>query len=58
MSLGVPGLIVRQGEGKNVEPFINIDGFKSSARELLRRIGLLEKRQTKVRYTFTHMASV
>ncbi|XP_037621961.1 telomere repeats-binding bouquet formation protein 1 [Sebastes umbrosus] len=48
MSLGVPGLIVRQGEGKNVEPFINMDGFKSSARELLRRIGLLEKRQTKV----------
>ncbi|XP_051239392.1 telomere repeats-binding bouquet formation protein 1 [Dicentrarchus labrax] len=45
MSLGVPGLISRQGEDENVEPLKNMEGFKSSARELLRRIDLLEKRQ-------------
>lgn len=58
MSLEVPHLIVRQGEGENEEPFTNMEGFRSSARELLRRIDLLEKRQAKVRHTFTHMATV
>ncbi|XP_044050760.1 telomere repeats-binding bouquet formation protein 1 isoform X2 [Siniperca chuatsi] len=47
MSLGVPGLIARQGEGENVEPLTNMEGFRTSARELLHRIGLLEKRQAK-----------
>lgn len=58
MSLGVPGLIAKQGKDENVEPLINMEGFRSSARELLRRIDLLEKRQAKVRHTFTHMATV
>lgn len=57
MSLGVSGLIARQGEGDNVEPLINMEGFRSSARELLRRIDLLEKRQAKAGHTFTHMAT-
>ncbi|XP_042352036.1 telomere repeats-binding bouquet formation protein 1 [Plectropomus leopardus] len=47
MSLGEPGLIARQGESENVEPLPNFDGFRSSARELLRRIDQLEKRQAK-----------
>lgn len=51
MSLGVPGLIARQEEGENVEPLTNMEDFRSSARELLRRIDLLEKRQAKVRFT-------
>lgn len=48
MSLGVSGVVERQGEGGNVEPLM--EGFRSSAKELLRRIDRLEKRQTKVRY--------
>lgn len=51
MSLGVPGLIARQDEGENVEPHVTIEGFRSSARELLSRLDLLEKRQAKVRHT-------
>ncbi|KAK5867525.1 hypothetical protein PBY51_012003 [Eleginops maclovinus] len=47
MSLGVPGLIARQGEGEMMDPFINMESFKSSARELLRRIDLLEKTPAK-----------
>ncbi|XP_054475755.1 telomere repeats-binding bouquet formation protein 1 [Anoplopoma fimbria] len=47
MSLGVTGLMVKQGEGENVDPVINMEGFKSSARELLRRIDLLERREAK-----------
>ncbi|KAM6925945.1 telomere repeats-binding bouquet formation protein 1 [Lycodopsis pacificus] len=47
MSLEVPGLTVRQGEGENVDSITNMDGFRGSARELLRRIDLLEKRQAK-----------
>ncbi|XP_044212538.1 telomere repeats-binding bouquet formation protein 1 isoform X3 [Thunnus albacares] len=47
MSLGVPGLIARQGEVENVKPLKNMESFRSSARELLRRIDLLEKRQAK-----------
>ncbi|XP_076590122.1 telomere repeats-binding bouquet formation protein 1 [Chaetodon auriga] len=47
MSLGVPGLIARQGEGENLEALTNLEGFRSSARELLHRIDLLERRQTK-----------
>ncbi|XP_033997011.1 telomere repeats-binding bouquet formation protein 1 isoform X1 [Trematomus bernacchii] len=47
MSMGVPGVKVRQGEGENVDPFINMESFKSSARELLHRIDQLEKRPAK-----------
>ncbi|XP_049430670.1 telomere repeats-binding bouquet formation protein 1 isoform X2 [Epinephelus fuscoguttatus] len=47
MSLGVPGLMARQREGDNMEPLINMEGFRSSARELLRRIDLLERKQAK-----------
>ncbi|XP_072241304.1 telomere repeats-binding bouquet formation protein 1 isoform X1 [Leuresthes tenuis] len=45
MCFGVPGLIAKHAE--NEEPLTDMEGFKSSARELLRRIGLLEKRQLK-----------
>ncbi|KAK9516788.1 hypothetical protein VZT92_024699 [Zoarces viviparus] len=47
MSLEVSGLTVRQGEGGNVDSITNMEGFRGSARELLRRIDLLEKRQAK-----------
>ncbi|XP_034391039.1 telomere repeats-binding bouquet formation protein 1 [Cyclopterus lumpus] len=47
MSLGEPCVIVRQGEDENVDPITNMEGFRGSARELLRRIDLLEKRQAK-----------
>ncbi|XP_059191722.1 telomere repeats-binding bouquet formation protein 1 [Centropristis striata] len=47
MSLGVPDLIARQGECENAELLANMEGFRSSARELRRRIDLLEKRQAK-----------
>ncbi|KAL7402700.1 hypothetical protein ABVT39_018611 [Epinephelus coioides] len=47
MSLGVPGLMARQGEADSMEPLINMEGFRSSARELLRRIDLLERKQAK-----------
>ncbi|XP_036961980.1 telomere repeats-binding bouquet formation protein 1 isoform X7 [Acanthopagrus latus] len=47
MSLEVPHLMVRQAEGENEEPLTHMEGFRSSARELLRRIDLLEKRQAK-----------
>ncbi|XP_049929854.1 telomere repeats-binding bouquet formation protein 1 isoform X2 [Epinephelus moara] len=47
MSLGVPGLMAKQGEADSMEPLINMEGFRSSARELLRRIDLLERKQAK-----------
>ncbi|KAF3854723.1 hypothetical protein F7725_022778, partial [Dissostichus mawsoni] len=47
MSMGVPGVKVRQCERENVDPFINMESFKSSARELLSRIDQLEKRPAK-----------
>ncbi|XP_047451649.1 telomere repeats-binding bouquet formation protein 1 [Mugil cephalus] len=40
---GVSGLKTKQAE--DAEPFVNMEGFRSSARELLRRIDLLEKTQ-------------
>ncbi|XP_034542561.1 telomere repeats-binding bouquet formation protein 1 isoform X2 [Notolabrus celidotus] len=49
MSLEHPGLILKQGKGENIEPIANMAGFRSSARELLRRIDLLEKRQAKAK---------
>lgn len=54
MPLGVSGLIARQDEGENVEARANMEGFRSSAREVLRRLEVLEKRQAKVRRRFTH----
>ncbi|XP_071357318.1 telomere repeats-binding bouquet formation protein 1 isoform X2 [Trachinotus anak] len=45
MSLGVPDLIARHGEDENMEALTNMGSFRSSARELLRRIDLLEKKQ-------------
>ncbi|XP_071767568.2 telomere repeats-binding bouquet formation protein 1 [Centroberyx gerrardi] len=48
MSLGVPGSVVKQGEEGAVEPLTNMEGYWRSARELLHRIDLLEKRQAKV----------
>ncbi|XP_070686639.1 telomere repeats-binding bouquet formation protein 1 [Pempheris klunzingeri] len=48
ISFGVPGLTARHGKGENVERLTNMEGFRSSARELQRRIDLLEKRQAKV----------
>ncbi|CAJ1056872.1 telomere repeats-binding bouquet formation protein 1 isoform X1 [Xyrichtys novacula] len=47
MSLEVPGSIKKLGKGENVEPVTNMEGFRSSAREFLHRIDLLEKRQAK-----------
>ncbi|XP_053175900.1 telomere repeats-binding bouquet formation protein 1 [Scomber japonicus] len=47
VSLGEPSLISRQREFDNIEPLTNMEGFRSSARELLHRIDLLEKRQAK-----------
>ncbi|XP_068458250.1 telomere repeats-binding bouquet formation protein 1 isoform X3 [Clinocottus analis] len=44
MSLGGPGVIVKQRK-ENVDPITNMKVFRSSARELLHRIDLLEKRQ-------------
>lgn len=58
MSLGGPGVTVRQGEDDHGDPITNMEGYMGSARELLRRIDLLEKRQAKVRYTLTHMAII
>ena len=59
MCFGVPGLIAKHAESE--EPLADMEGFKSSARELLRRIGLLEKKQLKVRcafiYTYTYSAA-
>ncbi|KAM4553303.1 telomere repeats-binding bouquet formation protein 1 [Fundulus diaphanus] len=46
LSLGAQGLVEKQVE--NEEPSINMEEFKSSAREMLRRIELLERRQLKV----------
>ncbi|XP_040895209.1 telomere repeats-binding bouquet formation protein 1 isoform X2 [Toxotes jaculatrix] len=45
MSLAVPGLIARHEKDENTEPLTDMDSFRSSARELLRRIDLLEKKQ-------------
>ncbi|XP_056272796.1 telomere repeats-binding bouquet formation protein 1 isoform X2 [Pseudoliparis swirei] len=47
MSLGGPGVTVRQGEDDHGDPITNMEGYMGSARELLRRIDLLEKRQAK-----------
>ncbi|XP_029379662.1 telomere repeats-binding bouquet formation protein 1-like isoform X2 [Echeneis naucrates] len=47
MSLGVPVLTARHGKDENVESLINMESFKSSAKELLHRIDQLEKKQTK-----------
>ncbi|XP_070764120.1 telomere repeats-binding bouquet formation protein 1 [Enoplosus armatus] len=47
LSLGVSGLMARQGEGENMEHLTSIECFRSSARELLRRIDQLEKSQAK-----------
>ncbi|KAM4734924.1 telomere repeats-binding bouquet formation protein 1 isoform 2-T2 [Anableps anableps] len=46
LSLGVQGLVEKQVETE--ERPINIEEFKSSAREMLRRIELLEKTQLKI----------
>ncbi|XP_040927161.1 telomere repeats-binding bouquet formation protein 1 isoform X10 [Betta splendens] len=46
MSLGVPGLLAMHVECEN-EPVSNMESFRSSARELLRKIDLLEKQQMK-----------
>uniref|UniRef100_A0A096MAW7 Telomere repeat binding bouquet formation protein 1 n=1 Tax=Poecilia formosa TaxID=48698 RepID=A0A096MAW7_POEFO len=45
LSLGVHGLMEKQAE--NEEPPLNIEEFKNSAREIIRRIELLEKTQLK-----------
>ncbi|GAA6229002.1 telomere repeats-binding bouquet formation protein 1 [Lates japonicus] len=47
MSLGMPGLIAKHGENENAEPLTNMESFRNSARELLRRIDQLEKKQAK-----------
>ncbi|XP_041794576.1 telomere repeats-binding bouquet formation protein 1 [Chelmon rostratus] len=47
MSLGVLGMTTRQGQGENLGALTNLEGFRSSARELLHRIDMLERRQTK-----------
>lgn len=51
MTLGVPGLMSQQEEGKNGDPLENIKGFRNSARELLHKLDLLEKRQVRQRFT-------
>lgn len=48
MCSGVGGLIAKQAE--NVEAPEHIEGFRSSAREMLHRINLLEKRRVKVKH--------
>lgn len=58
MSLEVPALIVKHQEGEHVEPLTQMESFRSSAREILRRIDLLEKRQLNVSVVFTHMTAV
>ncbi|XP_068595992.1 telomere repeats-binding bouquet formation protein 1 [Brachionichthys hirsutus] len=45
MSLGLPGLISTQGKAKNMESPTDMESFRNSAAELLRRIEQLEKRQ-------------
>ncbi|XP_023201056.1 telomere repeats-binding bouquet formation protein 1 [Xiphophorus maculatus] len=45
LSLGVQGLVEKQAEYE--EPPLNIEEFKNSAREIMRRIELLEKTQLK-----------
>ncbi|XP_008294719.1 telomere repeats-binding bouquet formation protein 1 [Stegastes partitus] len=45
MCLGADGPIAKQVE--NLKPFTNMEGFRHSARDLLRRIDLLEMRQLK-----------
>ncbi|KAM8892268.1 telomere repeats-binding bouquet formation protein 1 isoform 2-T2 [Spinachia spinachia] len=47
MSLEVPGLIVSPKKGENLDPIVNMEGFRSTARELLCRIDRLEKKQAK-----------
>lgn len=51
MTLGVPDVMTQQGEGENGDSLGNIEGFRSSARELLHRLDLLEKRQVRQRFT-------
>lgn len=43
MSLGAPGLL----DGENTDSLGDIDSYVSSARELLHRLHLLEKRQVR-----------
>lgn len=43
MSLGAPGLL----DSENTDSLGNINGYMSSARELLHRLDLLEKRQVR-----------
>ncbi|XP_041650777.1 telomere repeats-binding bouquet formation protein 1 isoform X2 [Cheilinus undulatus] len=47
VSLEVPGLIMTQDKSKNVKPVTSMEGFRNSAKELLRRIDLMEKSQAK-----------
>ncbi|TNN34153.1 Telomere repeats-binding bouquet formation protein 1 [Liparis tanakae] len=47
MSLGGPAVAETQGEDDPADPIANMEGYMGSARELLRRIDLLEKRQAK-----------
>lgn len=54
MSSEVPGLTVSHEEAEDV----NTEGFRATARELLCRIELLEKKQAMVRHTPTHMAII
>lgn len=56
MSLGVPGLM--HGEGGHVTPLTKMESLKSSAREFLSRIDLLEKRLLEVSHVSTHMTLV
>lgn len=46
------GLVEKQAEYE--EPPLNIEEFKNSAREIMRRIELLEKTQLKVSCIHTH----
>lgn len=48
MCSGVGDLMANEDE--NVEASKNIEGFRSSAREMLHRINLLEKRKVKVKH--------
>lgn len=54
MSLGAPVPIAATEDVEAVEPLSNMEGYWSSAREILHRIELLEKGQVKVRHAHTH----
>ncbi|KAG7217437.1 hypothetical protein INR49_021604 [Caranx melampygus] len=47
-AFGVRDLIAKHGEDENTEDLTNMENFKSSAKELLNRIDLLEKKQAKL----------